>query len=166
MSRKSFVVWRWAEPSKKFKPTKNRSWGDMNLKSYNFVVFAGLKPTDWAWLFNGSYLQSRGLVLHKIMLTEQKASLCVVAEQKFRPTEEEINRYLERTGRNLVGSLVGYSMEQYEKSFIPLCEYKGGYNLPEVLIPFEVEAKVDGIRTLWLKLKARMRAFLRRVRPL
>lgn len=145
---KKIIVWRWAEPSKRFSPSKNRSGGDLKLRSHNYVVFAGLKPTDWMWLG-----RARTGVLHKIELTEEQASQCVVAEQEFRPTEEEINEYLERTGRNVVGSLIGYSIEQYEKSFIPLLDYDGGYILPEVLIPFEVDAKICRVKTWWLRFK-------------
>lgn len=145
---KKIVVWRWAEPSNRFSPIKNRSWGDLKLKSHDLVVFAGLKPTDWMWLG-----RARTGVLHKIELTKEQASQCVVAEQEFRPTEEEINKYLERTGRSIFGSYRGYSREQYEKFFIPLLDYKGGYILPEVLIPFEVDAKICRIKTWWLRFK-------------
>jgi len=148
MTKKKIIVWRWAEPTKRFEPRRNRSWGDLKLKSHNYVVFAGLTPIDWIWL--GC---ARTGVLHKIELTEEQASQCVVAEQNFRPTEKEINKYLERTGKSIVGSLIGYSMEQYEKSFIPLPDYNGEHNLPEVLIPFEVEAKAEMLRTICLKFK-------------
>lgn len=154
LKNEKFVVWRWANPSKRFKPTKNRSWGDLKMESHNQVVFTGLNPTDWIWLFSDMRARARGKsVLHKITLTREQASLCVVAEQEFRPSEEEIQAYLQRTGRFEVGSLIGYSMEKYEKSFIPLPKYKGEYNLPEVLIPFEVEAKVDWIKTYLLIIK-------------
>jgi len=148
MEEKKIIVWRWAKPSKKFIPRKNRSWGDLKLKSYDYVVFAGLKPTDWMWLG-----RARIGFLHKIELTEEQASQCVVAEQNFRPTEEEIDEYHKRTGKDIAISLITYPMEQYEKSFIPLLNYDGGYFLPEVLIPFEVDAKICKIKTWWLKFK-------------
>ena len=147
---KRIIVWRWAEPSKKFLPTKNLSWRDLKLKTHDRVVFAALKPTYWMWLG-----RTRTGVLHKIELTEEQASQCVVAEQEFRPTDEEMNEYLNRTGRRKGGSIRAYSREHYEKSFIPLLDYKGGYILPEVLIPFDVEAKPCKVKTWWLKFKKR-----------
>ena len=111
----------------------------MELESHDKVVFAGLNPTDWMWL---SRENVRG-VLHKIELFEEQAQRCVVAEQDFRPTDDEMNEYLKRTSSTIVGSYHGYSRENYEDSFIPLPNYNGEHYLPEVLIPFEVEGKVD-----------------------
>ena len=144
-----YIVWKWANPSKKFLPKKNRSWGELELKSHEYVVFAGLNPTDWMWL---SRPKVRG-VLHKIELSEEQAQLCVVAEQDFRPSDDEMNEYLIRTGRTRVGSNRGYSKEKYEGSFIPLPRYNEEHFLPEVLIPFEINAKSCYLITWWLKFK-------------
>lgn len=117
---------------------------------FNYVVFAGLSPTAWIWI--GRARPSEGAVLHRISLNREEASRCVVAEQYFDPSEKEIDEYLMRTGRKRIGSLNGYSREQYPLSFIPLPEYDDEHNMPEVLIPFEVEANVDWIRTYWVRL--------------
>ena len=49
---------------------------------------------------------------------------------------------LRETHIHLVGSQRNYDHANYEKSFVSLLEYLGGYNLPEVLIPFSVKAEV------------------------
>ncbi len=147
-NNEKYIVWKWAKPSKKFLPKKNRSWGEMELGSHEYVVFAGLNPTDWMWLSS----KVRGVV-HKIELSEEQAQRCVVAEQDFRPSDDEMNEFLKRTGRTRVGSYHSYSKEKYEDSFIPLPEYVGGHFLPEVLIPFEIDATTCYLKTWWLKFK-------------
>jgi hypothetical protein len=121
----------------------------MELGSHDYVVFAGLKPTDWMWLSRENVREA----LHKIELSEEQAQLCVVAEQDFRPNDDEMTEYLKRTGRTIVGSYHGYSRENYEDSFIPLPEYVGGYYQPEVLIPFDIDAKICYLKTWWLKFR-------------
>jgi len=74
-------------------------------------------------------------------LTKQEASLCVVAEGCFRPTDEELAKFMEKKHISFVGSKRSHTYEHYEESFIPLLRYSGGYNLPEVLIPFSVRAE-------------------------
>ena len=76
------------------------------------------------------------------MLTKQQAELCVVAEGEFRPTNKDIDEFIKKKGIRLVGSRRRFTEENYEKSFVPLLEYLEGYNLPEVLIPFPVEAEI------------------------
>ena len=144
MSEKEYIVWRWDKPSKQFIPIRNKFWGNQEYESHNFVVFAGLKPTDWIW-------RAREGVLHKIRLTEEQASQCIVAEQ-FRPSDKEIDEYIERTGKRHSRD---YEIEKYRKSFIFLTKYQGRYIQPEVLIPFEVDAEIDWIRTFWLRFKKR-----------
>ena len=143
MRKKEFIVWRWANPSKHFTPIRTLSWGNQEYNSHNFVVFAGLNPTDWLW-------KARKGVLHKIKLTEEQASQCLVAEQQFRLSDKEINEYIEQTGSRHIRDL---EIEQYIKSFILLTKYQGGYIQPEVLIPFEVDAEIDWFRTYWLRFK-------------
>ena len=48
----------------------------------------------------------------------------------------------------MIGSRRRYDKEKYEESFVPLLEYQGDYNLPEVLIPFSVKGEV----VYWQKL--------------
>lgn len=95
--------------------------------------------------------RAREGVLHKITLTEEQASQCIVAEQ-FRPSDKEIDEYIERTGER---HLRDYEIKQYKNSFILLTKYQGGYIQPEVLIPFEVDAEIDWLRTFWLRFKKR-----------
>ena len=143
MSEKKYIVWRWDKPSKRFTPKRNISWGTQEYESHNFVVYACPNPYDWIW-------KAREGVLHKIILSEKQASQCIVAEQHFRLTDKEIDEYIEQTGKRHLRDL---EIEQYRKSFIPLTKYQGGYIQPEVLIPFEVEAETDWLRTFWLRFK-------------
>ncbi len=123
----------------------------MSFSSHNRVVHAGLNPFDWE-----SWVRSEGTVLHKIVLNKQQAELCVVAEGFFRSTEKELDEFIERKGISMIGSQRVFEEDNYEKSFVPLLEYSGDYNLPEVLIPFCVKAKVayrSKLLILYLKLK-------------
>lgn len=140
-------MWRWAKLTKIFEPTENLYWSraGKKLKSHNRVVRAGLNPFDWMELMSGE-----GKVLHRIVLNPKQAEFCVVAEGSFRPTEEEITEFIERKGIPLIGSLRRYEEEKYEKSFVPLLEYEGGYNLPEVLIPFPVKGEAVSWKKLWM----------------
>jgi len=99
-------------------------------------VRAGLNPIDWMEIIGGE-----GKNLHKIVLNERQAELCVVAEALFRPTTEELVEFSKKTHTYLAGIKRRYDHANYEKSFVPLLEYTGGYNLPEVLIPFPVTAE-------------------------
>ena len=145
MNSPKYTVWRWAKPSKHFIPIRNKSWGNQEYESHNFVVFAGLKPTDWMW-------KAREGVLHRITLTEEQASQCLVAEQHFRLSDKEIEVYLKQTGKRHLRDL---EIEYYIKSFILFTKYQSGYIQPEVLIPFEVDAEIDWLRTFWLRFKKR-----------
>ena len=138
MSRKRVTLWRWAKPSKEFTPTENAYFkaNGIRFKSHNKVVRAGLNPSDWMEIVG------RGSTLHRITLTEQQAKLCVVAEDDFRPTEEELRDFAKKTHSHLGGAKRRYFIANYEKSFVPLLEYSGGYNRPEVLIPFPVKAEI------------------------
>lgn len=82
------------------------------------------------------------MALHKIVLNKQQADHCVVAEGCFIPTHEQLLELAERRHMRPIGILRYYQDENYEKSFVPLLEYSGGYNQPEVLIPFSVKAKI------------------------
>ena len=82
------------------------------------------------------------LTLHKIVLDKQQAELCVVAEDDFRRTPEELAEFAERTHSSHVGSEIKYRQKNYESSFVPLTKYSGDHNLPEVLIPFPVKAEI------------------------
>ena len=132
------ILWRWDKPSKKFTPTENAYFSSRGIqfKSHNNVVRAGLNPIDWMEIMKGEKE-----VLHKIVLTREQAELCVVAEADFRPTEEELTEFTERMHISLIGSKRRYNYANYEKSFVCLLEYSGGYKLPEVLIPFPVKAE-------------------------
>ena len=137
MFDEQIVLWRWAKPSKIFRPTEDSHFNGVKFKSHNKVVRAGLNPNDWREIIWGEEE-----VLHKIVLTREQAIECVVAEADFRPTEEEITAFVRETHIHLVGSQRNYDHANYEKSFVSLLEYSGGYNLPEVLIPFSVKAEV------------------------
>ena len=137
MFDEQIVLWRWAKPSKIFHPTEDSYVNGVKFKSHNKVVRAGLNQNDWREMFWGEEE-----VLHKIVLTREQAIECVVAEADFRPTEEEITEFVRETHIHLVGSQRNYDHANYEKSFVSLLEYSGGYNLPEVLIPFSVKAEV------------------------
>ena len=93
-------------------------------------------------------------ILHRIELTEEQAHLCVVAEQEIRMTQEDKIKF-----GGIVGGFKPIARMRYEESFTPLPDYRGGFILPEVLIPFEVECKVDWLRTVWLKFLARFKYF-------
>jgi len=120
-----------------FAPTENTYFRGVPFKSHRNVVRAGLNPIDWMEIMSGE-----GIVLHKIVLSRQQAERCVVAEALFRPTEEELTEFIKRMHIHLVGSKIRYDHDDYEKSFVGLLEYSGGYNLPEVLIPFLVKAEI------------------------
>lgn len=135
MSSKRFILWKWASPSRKFEPEENPYCKEgIRFKYYNKIVYAGLHPTDWMEIKGDS-------TLHKIVLNKQQAKLCVVAEDDPRPTEKELAEFIKRTQSSYVGSLSRYRIENYKRSFVPLMEYSGGYNRPEVLIPFPVKTE-------------------------
>lgn len=137
MCDKRIALWKWAKPTRLFEPLENHYWTSAGLrfKSHNKVVYAGLNPVDWM------ETMGKGATLHKITLTKQQASFCVVAEACFRPRDEELVKFMEKKHISLVGSVRSYTYEHYEESFVPLLRYSGGYNLPEVLIPFLVRAE-------------------------
>ena len=58
------------------------------------------------------------------------------------PTYEELSEFGKKKHMQPVGVLRYYQDESYEKSFVPLLEYSDKYNLPEVLIPFSVKARI------------------------
>jgi hypothetical protein len=144
-----YIVWRWDAPSKHFKRVPNRLGKNIPLGKFNYVVYAALKPTDWMFRARG------GRVLHQIPLTDEQASLCVVAETDFDPTKEQVERAEEKSNQQL-RALFKKPPEQYPQSFIPLPYYNGEHYLPEVLIPFEVEAKVDRLMTAWCKFRRKI----------
>ena len=145
MSNKQIFLWRWAKPAKVFEPKENPQWFDAGIKSKfpNGVVLVGLNPIDWMEIMGGE-----GNVLHKIVLNKQQAELCVVAEASFRPIENELTEFIKRKKMPLIGSLKAYQKENYKASFVCLLKYSGGYNLPEVLIPFPVKAEVVSFQKL------------------
>lgn len=51
------------------------------------------------------------------------------------PTDDEMNEYLKRTGRTIVGSYHSYSRENYEDSFIPLRARASRYDLEGTMPP-------------------------------
>jgi hypothetical protein len=130
---KKIVVWRWDKPSKIFEPTASIFYKGITFKSHNKCVHAGLTPLDWTGF---------GKVLHKIVLDKQQAKQCVVAEGCFIPSYNELSDFAKKRQMGSVGILRYYQNEKYEKSFVPLLEYSGHYNQPEVLIPFPVKANV------------------------
>jgi len=151
---KRIVLWKWAKPTTLFDPVENPYWTNAGLrfKSHNKVVYAGSNPVDWMETIE------KNASLHKIILTKQQAELCVVAEACFRPIDEELGKFIEKKHLSLIGSARSYTYEHYEESFIPLLEYSGGYNLPEVLIPFSVKAEiVPCAKMMCLIWKLRMR---------
>lgn len=151
---REIVLWKWAKPTRLFETLKNPYWTSAGLrfKSHNKVVYAGLNPVDWM------ETMGKGATLHKIILTKQQAELCVVAEACFRPTDEELGKFIEKKQLLLIGGARNYTYEHYEESFIPLLEYSDGYNLPEVLIPFSVKAEiVSCAKMMCLIWKLRMR---------
>jgi len=151
---REIVLWKWAKPTRLFETLKNPYWTSAGLrfKSHNKVVYAGLNPVDWM------ETMGKGATLHKIILTKQQAELCVVAEACFRPTDEELGKFIEKKQLPLIGGARNYTYEHYEESFIPLLEYSDGYNLPEVLIPFSVKAEiVSCAKMMCLIWKLRMR---------
>ena len=138
MFRQQITLWKWAKPSKVFQPVENPFWTrrGITFATHNKVVYAGLNPLDWMWK------KSVDGVLHKIVLTKDQVRLCVVAEGSFRPSDEEMDQFIESRGIPDLGSHWEYVDEHYEQSFIPFIEYSGGMNLPEVLVPFAVRGKV------------------------
>lgn len=146
--KEKVVLWRWDVPTSRFEPVIN--WyiknDSISLKNYDKVVYAGLNPRDWM-----DIKAEPNRVLHKIVLTQEKAKLCVVAEGSFKPTDEELIGFIKERNIELVSSLTRYEQENYEKSFVPFLNYSGGYNLPEVLIPFAVDAKICWFYTFYLK---------------
>lgn len=112
---------------------------------------AGLNPLDWMQMMDGC-----GTVLHKIVLDKEQAKRCMVAEGCFTPTYEQLSEFARRRHMARIGILRYFQDENYEKSFVPLLGYSGGYNLPEVLIPFSVKAEIVSygkvLATIW-KLK-------------
>jgi hypothetical protein len=149
MDSGAYIVWRWDTPSKHFKCVPNILGKNIPLGKFNNIVYAGLRPTDWM------FRSRRSRVLHQIQLTNEQASLCVVAETDFDPTKEQVERVEAKTTRQL-RALFKQSPEQYPQSFIPLPNYNGEHYLPEVLIPFEVEAKVDRLITAWFRLRRKI----------
>jgi len=103
------------------------------FKSHNKCVRAGLNPFDW---------MGSGKVLHKIVLDKQQAEHCVVAEGCFNPTYNELLDFAKRRQIRPIGILRYYQDDNYEKSFVQLLEYSDEHNLPEVLIPFSVKARI------------------------
>lgn len=153
MSIKKTVLWRWDDPTEIFEPTKSIFYKDIVLTSHDKCVRAGLNPLDWRQMTEGC-----GLALHKIVLNKQQAENCVVAEGCFIPTNEQLSELMKRRHSRSIGILRYYQDENYEKSFVPLLKYSGGYNLPEVLIPFSVKAKIISYhRILVLMWKLKMR---------
>ena len=150
MIRKKITLWRWAKPSKKFFPHEHISYKGKEFRSHNKIVLAGLKPTDWMWIG-----RARAGELHKIILNKEQARHCVVAEGSFRPTDEELDEFRKEKGLRLIGSWRAYELDKYEDTFFPLLEYEGGYNCPEVLIPFPVDAQLKWLLSFYLKIKAR-----------
>lgn len=146
---KRIALWKWAKPTRLFEPLENPYWTNAGLrfKSHNKVVHAGLNPVDWM------ETMGKDVTLHKIILTKQQAQLCVVAEACFRPTDEELAKFMEKKHISFVGSARSYTYEHYERSFVPLLRYSGDYNLPEVLIPFSVRAEImpygKVLATIW-----------------
>jgi len=149
MGSGKYLVWRWDKPSNHFKCVPNRLGKNIPLGKFNYVVYAALKPTDWMFRARG------GRVLHQIPLTDEQASLCVVAETDFDPTKEQVER-AEAKNISQLRALFKKSPDQYPQSFIPLSNYNGEHYLPEVLIPFEVGAKVDRFMTAWCKLRRKI----------
>ena len=150
MSNSRIVLWKWAKPSKIFKPEMSHYWEQgIRFKSHNKIVLAGLNPIDWMEIMGD-------LTLHKIVLDKQQAELCVVAEGEFDPTEKEWTQFRERKHIKSVDSLTKYENENYESSFVPLKKYLWNYNIPEVLIPFPVKTETVScvkIHILFWKLK-------------
>ena len=56
-------------------------------------------------------------------------------------------------GLSIAGSLRAYEREKVEDTFVPLLDYKRGYNCPEVLIPFPVDAQIKWLYSFYLKIK-------------
>src|SRR3990170_3687366 len=133
------ILWRWDKPTLRFIPEINWYVKELNrpLKSHNEIVYAGLTPYDWKKMKG-----DQDNVLHKIRITKDQANQCVVAEGYFRPNTQELEKFIKKNGGDIVGSLTAYEEAHYEDSFVPLLEYNGGYNLPEVLIPFPVDAEI------------------------
>ena len=126
-------------------PTESPFFAGIRFKPHDNCVRAGLNPLDWMQMMKGS-----GIVLHKIVLSRQQAEHCVVAEGCFIPTYEELSEFGKRRHMQQIGLLRCYQDENYEKSFIPLLKYSGGYNLPEVLIPFSVKTEIVSYARIWI----------------
>ena len=84
-----------------------------NQKDYPRVVYAGVNPDDWSYL---EIWRSRGV--------DEIAKL-----HKITLTEEQAKRCV--------------VTEAATDKYVPLIEYEGGFLLPEVLIPFGVDAEVE-----------------------
>ena len=143
---KTLSVWRWAKPSHVFFPERN------TIQSYTgqfeMIVYAGLSPEDWFDLRGRN-----GSILHQIDLTHEQAKLCAVAEGKISPHEDELIRFAEERGYKQIGLLKKYEDEMYPETITPLLEYEGGFEKPEVLIPFSINAKKARLKTIRIKVR-------------
>jgi hypothetical protein len=144
------TVWRWAPPSKKFYPHEHIYYRGVKFRTHNKTVLAGLRPTDWLWIGRGQ----QG-TLHKIVLIEEQCKKCVVAEGNFQLTDDELTEFRASRGLSLAVGLRTYERENFEDSFVPLLDYQGGYNCPEVLIPFPVDAQIMWLYSYYVKMKVR-----------
>jgi len=141
----------------KFDPRQCRFWaGTRNSIDFSMVVYAGFDPKDWMWI--GA---AREGVLHKIMLSAEQASKCLVADGVYRPSDNEWEEIHEdfRRGRHNTYLLREY--EHYVGSLVLLPEYKSGYRCAEVLIPLSVEASICRLKSFYYKIYARMDRNLR-----
>jgi len=109
-----YIVWRWSIEATYFEPKVH--WQIPVIS----CVYAGVDKYTW------SMLKGEGVVLHRIELTYQQASDCMVAETCYDWDDD----------------WEGLRERDYMNSLVPLTEYKGDYNKPEVLIPFRVGAEV------------------------
>ena len=144
-------------PLKEDEPRPCRFWaGTRNSIDYSMVVYAGLNPTDWMWI--GA---ARKGVLHKILLNDEQASKCLVADGVYRPSHSEWEEIYKdfRQGDNTYRHR---EYGNYVDSLVPLPDYLSGYRCPEVLIPFSVEVSICRLKSFYYNTCARLDRNLRK----
>jgi len=114
-----YVVYRWAKPTNRFEPKPHWALVNPNFygvivpEAYHMIVYAGMDPFTWA------NISDWATHLHRIILTKDEVSRCVVAA------------YI--------------SDMYYRDSFVRLDKFASALRFPfgqeEVLIPFAVDAE-------------------------
>ena len=106
---KKYVVWKWAKPSKRFKPVKNRSWEEYSLKTYNLVVSRALKVQRFLGHTNFQYTQLYIQLEESLFQDTQDDYMCKTA------TTAEEARALIEVGFEYVNEIQGIHLYRKRK---------------------------------------------------